>query len=148
MSTMTEKTPYCIMIEPFMVDELWPKCVPFFEDPEIGDIEFSSIEECYENCRRGIYQLWILMEDDELTGCFMTNIGMASDTVKVVNIFYLSGDGVKTWIAELDKKICEFCVQNDCSFYMCSARKGFSRLVPQLKESGVLYVRDARTGEN
>lgn len=125
-----------------MIDELWPKCLPFLENPDIGDIEFVSLEDLKQECKELKAQLWILMEDDELKGCFLTNIGYLSDKVKVVNIFHLCGDGVKVWVDHMDRTMIDYARQNGCSYYLTTARKGFSRLVPALKESGVLYARE------
>lgn len=127
-----------------MVDDMWPKCLPFLENPEIGDTEYDSLNDIKDFCKQEYYQLWILMENDNLSGCFLTNIGEASKNTKVVNIFYLCGEGVKIWISELDKKIVEFAKENGCRFYSCAARRGFSRLVPELKETGTLYVREIK----
>lgn len=137
-----QKTPYCIRVEPFMVNDMWPKCLHFLENPDIGDIEFTSLDDLKEECKELKAQLWILMEDDELKGCFLTNIGYLSDKVKVVNIFHLCGDGVKVWVDHMDKTMVDYAKENGCKFYLTTARRGFSRLVPALKESGVLYARE------
>lgn len=138
------KEVYCIRVEPFLLDSLWEKCLPFLENPEIGEIEYTPLDEVYELCKTEDYQLWILMNGDELTGCFMTNIFQVTAGTNVLNIFYLSGHGVKVWIDELDKKVSEFAIENGCSFYSCIARKGFSKLVSGLEEAGVQYVKDLR----
>lgn len=133
---------YCIKVEPFMVIEMWDKCLPFLENPEIGQIEYTSPEELKRNCLDETYQLWILMEGDKLTGCFLTNIGVVSDEINIVNIFNLSGSGVRVWIKELDEKIVKFCQENGCKFYSYIGREGFAKLVPELKQTGVHYLRE------
>ena len=133
---------YCIRVEPFMIEGLWEKCLPFLENPEIGEIEFSSLEELKRNCLDSTAQLWILMEGDKLTGCFLTNVGVVSDEVKIVNIFNLSGAGIKFWIKELDDKMVAFCQEYGCQYYSYIGRQGFAKLVPQLKSTGVHYLRE------
>lgn len=133
---------YCIMVEPFLVKDLWDKCLPFLENPEIGEIEFGNIDDLKQECIEGYAQLWILMRGDDLCGCFCTNFGEVDSGTNVVNIFRLSGEGAKVWIKELDKKISEFAIANNCKFYLCTARKGFARYVPELKEAGTLFVKD------
>lgn len=133
---------YCIRVEPFMVSELWSKCLPFLENPEIGSLEYSSIEELKKCCLDETYQLWILMERDKLSGCFLTNIGVISDNINIVNIFNLSGSGIRFWIKELDQKISEFCKENNCKFYSYIGRDGFSRFVPELNKVGTYYLRE------
>ena len=132
---------HCIMVEPFMVDAMWEKCLPFIENPELGDIEYMSPGELKQECLAGYAQLWILMLGDDLVGCFCTNFGEASSTVKVCNIFNLAGSGAKLWSKALDEKIAGFAQSHGCSAYMCVTRKGFARLVPELKEAGALFVR-------
>lgn len=132
---------YCIRVEDFLIDDVWERCIPFLENPEIGEIEFTSLDSVKAEVIEGNYQLWILMQDDALSGCFLTNISEVANGIKIVNIFYLSGQGVKIWIQELDDKIVEFCKENGCKFYSCTARRGFSKLVPKLEEAGTLYVR-------
>lgn len=133
---------YCIMVEPFMIEDMWPKCIHFLENPDIGGEELASLDEAKELCRQGLYQLWILMEEDELKGCFFTNFGEASPGKNIINIFWLCGDGVKTWVHAMDQKMCEWARANGCKHYVCTARKGFARLVPELKDSGTIYVRE------
>lgn len=133
---------YCIRVEPFMINDLWDKCLPFLENPDIGDIEYSSTEQIKEDCFSGDTQLWILMKGDELVGCFLTNIGVASDTVNIVNIFNLSGTSIESWIKELDRKIVEFCQENSCKYYSYVGRPGFKRYVPELISPGVFYLRE------
>ncbi len=137
-------TPYCIKVDPFMIDKIWSKCKPFLENPEIGDVEYTSTEEMKELCKSEEYQLWILMEDEKLTGCFLTNIGEVASGVKMVNLFCLSGGGLKVWIDELDEKVTKFARQNGCIGYSCVARTGFSKFVPELKKLGDFFFRDAR----
>lgn len=133
---------YCIRVEPFMIESLWSRCLPFLENPEIGDIEYCSMQEIKHDCLNQSSQLWILMKGDELVGCFLTNIGVASDSVNIVNIFNLSGTSIESWIGELDRKIVEFCQQNNCKFYSYVGRPGFKKFVPQLTSPGVFYLRE------
>lgn len=139
---MTES--YCIMVEQFLIDELWSKCEKFLNNPEIGEIEFADLDDLKQECKDGICQLWILMQDDELTGCFITSIGEASANVKVLTLTHLSGEGVKVWIKELDDKVSQFAKINGCKYVSITARRGFARLIPELKEAGTLYVKDLR----
>lgn len=132
---------YCIMVEPFMIDDMWPKCISFLENPEIGGEELASLEEAKSLCKQGFYQLWILMIDDALQGCFFTNYGEASPGKNIINVFWLCGEAAKTWVKEMDHKMCEWARANNCEHYVTTARRGFARLVPELKDSGTIYVR-------
>jgi hypothetical protein len=138
----SEKESYCIRVEIFMIEDLWEKCIPFLANPEIGEIEYSSMEELKRDCLENITQLWILMKGDELVGCFLTNVGVASDTVNVVNIFNLSGTDIESWIKELDTKMVEFCQQNSCKYYSYVGRPGFKKFVPELTSPGIFYLRE------
>jgi hypothetical protein len=132
----------CLRVEPYLVDGMWGKCSKFLENPDIGDIEFSTTEELKEECKNGHAQLWAIAKGEEVIGAFCTNFGEATSSVNVCNIYYLSGEGAKVWSKIIDKKVSDFAKENNCSYYMCVARKGFARLVPQLKEAGTLFVRD------
>lgn len=134
--------PYCIRVEPFMVPSMWSKCLPFLENPDIGDIEYSSLDEVKKDCLEGTTQLWILMKEDDLVGCFLTNVGVASDSVNIVNIFNLSGKDIEVWIKELDDRIVQFCKENNCKYYSYVGRPGFKKYVPELKSPGVFYLRE------
>lgn len=145
---MEEKEVYCIMVEPNMIEAVWDKCVPFLSNPDIGDVEFSSVEQTKESCSKGTDQLWMLMTGDELVGCFNTNFGPVSPGISLVNIYNLSGMDIKSWIDILDHKISKFAKDNGCAFYMYIGRRGFSKLVPGLKEVGSAYIKDLRGFEN
>lgn len=132
----------CLRVEPYLVDGIWEKCSKFLENPDIGDIEFNTPEELKEECIKGYAQLWMIAKGEEVIGAFCTNFGEAASNVNVCNIYYLSGEGAKVWSKIIDKKVSDFAKENGCSYYMCVARKGFARLVPQLKEAGTLFVRD------
>lgn len=138
----TLENAYCIRVDPFMIDGIWDRCLPFLQNPDIGDIEFLSSEESKKSCIDGEAQLWILMQEDELVGCFLTNIGVVSEGTNIVNIFNLSGTGIESWIKELDRKIVEFCKENNCKYYSYVGRPGFKRYVPELNSPGVFYLRE------
>ena len=144
----TEKTPYCIIVQPFMIDEMWDKCLPFLENPDIDELEFDDLDELREQCKRTESQLWIIMLDDDLKGCFITTLGEHSSGIKVINMSYFSGEGIRLWADTVDKAMIEFGIKNNCRYYSFIGRRGFSKMVPALKESGVLYLRDINVKED
>jgi len=130
----------CIMVEDFMIDAIWPKVLPFLNKNPQNDFDLYDIAEVKTQCKDNLWQLWLLMQDEKIVGCFCTNVGEDS-TKRIVNVFNLIGENSRLWVKALDSKICEFARLNGCSHYFAAARDGFRRFVPELKEVGKMYIR-------
>jgi hypothetical protein len=85
------------------------------------------------------------MNGDEVVGAFCTNIGEEASGNRNVNIFNLVGEGARNWTRIMDAKVTEFALQNGCKHYFTSARKGFLRYAPDLKEVGTIYAKKIAT---
>lgn len=130
----------CIMVDDFMVDAIWPKVEPIFKKYPPNDFDVYELDEVHEKCSEGLWQLWLLMKDEMIVGCFCTNIGQDVNN-KIVNVFNLVGSDSRHWVKKIDEKICDFVRLNGCKHYFAAARDGFRRYVPELKEVGKMYIR-------
>jgi hypothetical protein len=130
----------CIQIESFMVDALWNKVEPFLKLSPSNGFDVYSLETVRENCKQDIWQLWMIVFDEEIIGCFCTNITDEFD-YRIVNCFNLVGKDGRTWAKALDKKICQFAINNGCIGYAAFLRDGVKRIIPELKEVGKMYIR-------
>jgi len=140
---MEEKSPDCIMIPLDMIDIVWDKCAPFLQKAFISPIAVYDLGDIYTNCLKGNWQLWMLLIDEQLVGCFITVL-MIESRAKILNILNLGAEGMKYWKDSIQHKITAFAKKHDCISIQAVARKGFSRIVPEIVEIGTIYALDLR----
>jgi hypothetical protein len=135
-----------IRIEPAMLDNVWPRCVPLLEksfSPLVVDYDLKLI---YEECLGGECQLWIALGHGRILAAVITMICQQPKS-KSCSILHLGGEDIRLWIDTLDKTITEFALSHGCRYIEAITRKGFNRFVPDFVEDGVVHVKVLKNGD-
>lgn len=122
------------------VAKLWPICrqilIPSFRDL----VNTHSVDDYLAGLQRQIVQLWVAEDAGLPIGAAVTQVDEGS-AMRVCTVLSISGVRFSEWAAQFDKEITSFAKQNGCHAIEAVTRRGFARVLPDLQEDGVIYVK-------
>lgn len=122
-------------ILPASVDYLPEKAVSYLDEaakhPPACEINAT---EALNLARVGYIDIYLVLRDRKLTGalCLMANKG-------VLDIILLGGEQMVAWKDDLRAFIIDIMRKTGCKTLSVTGRKGFMRLFPELRPTGIVY---------
>lgn len=108
------------------------EAIPEGEDPE----EINHVKSL---CEKEFYQLWLVCQDDDIIGSFVTCIEQVINGNKCC-VIYLGGDDLLEWINAALSTLEKWAKNFNCKVIQAVGRKAWAR-VCDVQEIGILYER-------
>jgi hypothetical protein len=74
----------------------WPKVKEYLEKATVKGPGYLNIDELYNGCEKGYYQLWLFIRDPDVIGCGITQI-VDEPYRRVLEIVAIGGRELKDW---------------------------------------------------
>lgn len=127
-------------INPQYLEDYWPRCREMLANAFRQKVHIHNVDDYYDLIKEGSLQLWAAIENENLIGAIVTSLDEGSEA-KICSIMSLGGDRLEDWIYDADKALDKFAEDNQCFALEYVGRRGFSILVPEYQEDGVVYVK-------
>jgi hypothetical protein len=75
----------------------WPKVKEYVEKAAVKGPGHLDIDELYNGCEKGYYQLWLIIRDPDVIGCGITQI-VDEPYRRVLEIVAIGGRELKDWL--------------------------------------------------
>lgn len=85
-----------------------------------------TLEEVADHLVKTTFQLWAIVQDERVVGCFLTSV----DEDAVV-VFGLGGDGLPDWIEQIDFVGEQWARENGVPKIRFAGRKAYQRVLPK-----------------
>ena len=131
------------LLEPEDVAYMWESVAPFLarvSEHTEGELE---PDDYIEPLTHGDMQLWIATENKEIIAVLITQI-ISYPQKRILRLISLAGDNFSRFKGCLDM-VESFAISNHCTALEMWGRKGWKRLLPDWKDSYIVYTKDIKS---
>ena len=108
------------------VDAVWPKVVGYMENAAaITDGKYTA-RDIYDDIQRGVYVLWIIVENDDIIGALTTRI-VAYPNRRSMSIDWLGGTRLEELLPLFHPVMAQYAKDNKCTHLEGHGRGGWAR---------------------
>ena len=137
------KTLKAQIVEPEDIAYIWDQVVPLLEMVKEHSEGEAEPDDFLEPLTHGDMQLWVATEDKKVIAALITQI-IPYPQKKILRLISLAGDEFNRFKDCLD--IVEaFAINNQCTALEMWGRKGWKRLLPDWKDSYIVYTKDIKS---
>jgi len=131
------------LLSPEDIPYIWDKVEPLLATvTEHAEGELTP-EDYMEPLSLGDMQLWIAVKGDELHSVMVTQI-VHYPQKRILRILAIAGSEFKT-LYKFKDMVESFAIRSGCSGLELWGRKGWKKLLPDWKDSYIVYTKDLRT---
>lgn len=98
-------------------------------------------EDTIEQARRGRTSIYIVIEQDQIIGCFTLSLRPSSNDL-YLELPLLGGERIREWRDQLVEFILALGAKHSCTKFVMIGRKGFDRIFPELTLLTCVYGRN------
>ena len=131
------------LLEPEDVAYMWESVAPVLarvSEHTEGELE---PDDYIEPLTHGDMQLWIATENKEIIAALITQI-IPYPQKRILRLISLAGDNFSRFKSCLDM-VESFAISNHCTALEMWGRKGWKRLLPDWKDSYIVYTKDIKS---
>ena len=117
-----------ILVSPENIPTIWGNVIPLME-PSQNEQRELSIDDFLDRLMDGEMQLWVAIEDKEITACMISQFATFPQK-RVLRIVYISGEGMDRWIENFPM-VEDFALINGCTFLEVWGRKAWIKILKE-----------------
>ncbi len=131
------------IVEPEDVPYIWDNVAPLLSkviqhsEGELGTDDYLS------NLISGSMQLWIVTEDKKIILSMVTQI-IQFPQKKVLRTIALAGERFKEVHSQFSDMLASYALKNECSSLELWGRKGWKKMLPDWKDTYIVYTKDLK----
>ena len=131
------------IVEPEDVPYIWDNVAPLLSkviqhsEGELGTDDYLS------NLMSGSMQLWIVTEDGKIILSMVTQI-IQFPQKKVLRTIALAGERFKEVHSQFSDMLASYALKNKCSSLELWGRKGWKKMLPDWKDTYIVYTKDLK----
>ena len=131
------------LLSPEDIPYIWDKVEPLLARvTEHAEGELAT-DDYIEPLSLGEMQLWIAVQEEELHSVMVTQI-VPYPQKRILRILAIAGSEFKT-LYKFKDMVESFAIRSGCSALELWGRKGWKKLLPDWKDSYIVYTKDLRT---
>lgn len=111
-------------IAPAFIPEIWPGVRQFIIDALECSADDISLEEVYHRLACGMFQLWLVHQEDKLIAAFVTEL-VLSYGKRVCHIWLLGGTGMPSWLSDAQNAVEVWARSEHCLKLQAHGRLGW-----------------------
>ena len=131
------------LLEPEDVAYMWESVAPLLARVSIHTEGELEPDDYIEPLTHGDMQLWIATEDKKIIAALITQI-IPYPQKRILRLISLAGDEFDRFKGCLDM-VESFAIRNHCTALEMWGRKGWKRLLPEWKDSYIVYTKDIKS---
>ena len=124
---------------PYVWEDVGPMLAKVTEHSE-GELEPDDF---LDNLMIGNMQLWIATEDKEILLSMVTQV-VSYPQKKVLRVITISGEKFKEAHDKFNDMIESFAIKKGCSAMELWGRKGWKKMLPEWKDSYIVFTKDLK----
>ena len=131
------------IVEPEDVPYIWDNVAPLLSkviQHSEGELE---TDDYLSNLMSGSMQLWIVTEDGKIILSMVTQI-IQFPQKKVLRTIALAGERFKEVHSEFSDMLASYALKNECSSLELWGRKGWKKMLPDWKDTYIVYTKDLK----
>jgi hypothetical protein len=131
------------IVEPEDVPYIWDNVAPLLSkviQHSEGELE---TDDYLSNLMSGSMQLWIVTEDGKIILSMVTQI-IQFPQKKVLRTIALAGERFKEVHSQFSDMLASYALKNECSSLELWGRKGWKKMLPDWKDTYIVYTKDLK----
>ncbi len=131
------------IVEPEDVPYIWDNVAPLLSkviQHSEGELE---TDDYLSNLMSGSMQLWIVTEDGKIILSMVTQI-IQFPQKKVLRTIALAGEKFKEVHSQFSDMLASYALKNECSSLELWGRKGWKKMLPDWKDTYIVYTKDLK----
>jgi thioester reductase-like protein len=131
------------IVEPEDVPYIWDNVAPLLSkviQHSEGELE---TDDYLSNLMSGSMQLWIVTEDGKIILSMVTQI-IQFPQKKVLRTIALAGERFKEVHSQFSDMLASYALKNKCSSLELWGRKGWKKMLPDWKDTYIVYTKDLK----
>ena len=131
------------IVEPEDVPYIWDNVAPLLSkviQHSEGELE---TDDYLSNLMSGSMQLWVVTEDGKIILSMVTQI-IQFPQKKVLRTIALAGERFKEVHSQFSDMLASYALKNECSSLELWGRKGWKKMLPDWKDTYIVYTKDLK----
>ena len=108
------------------LDAVWPDAKTLLEDAVKTQRHSYHITDVYEGIISGMYELWLVLDDDKPVAAFTTRI-VRFPNCKTLSVDWVGGGRMTEWLPLLQETMTDYAKANNCKYLEGYGRKGWGK---------------------
>ena len=132
-----------ILVNPTEVEKFWPWIEDYIEKSALRSYTGCSADSLYVEVASTEAQLWIIVNEDDITGVMVTSIHEYPKKV-ALRISVIGGENMKEWMDDVHHFIETWAMKIGCSLIEAFGRKGWAKYFPDYDTGCVVFTKELK----
>jgi hypothetical protein len=109
-----------------VLDVVWPEVVGYIEDAAATTNGKYKAQDIYDDIQRGVYVLWIIVENDAIIGALTTRVAVYPNR-RSMSIDWIGGTRLEELLPKFHPVMQKYAKDNKCTYLEGHGRGGWAR---------------------